>query len=407
MKKDKIMKKIERQKIKNVDNLLLWHNNPRLIEEFGEERSMDVIESCQEEIKDRLIAEGSIHDLVKSILSNGWLGYDPILVATIENGKKFVVLEGNRRVTALKTITERANKGLLTKQDDIEYDEEDIDAQIKKEGIEVFNAGDFSSFPEDREKLVKKILNIRHIISQNPWPLHRKAFQVFKDYMEMLAAQDSSVLNTIPKSFYLENKIVTVLSHNMGEKEKEIRNYLYIHRLRTQLDEALIGLGSEFPKDKTSYIEEFLSKPDLRRRYGFDPENGTISSGEYTERFCKTFFDYPGNKAPVRQASAGDASLRDYAFVVKKDPTDNEEFITMIEERQMSPSEIKSRVVHRLGDFALEDGLEDILNMIEKIKLGDFKPKYFDSDRTREVVETILNRFSYVEKAYEDWKDEN
>ena len=39
MKKDKIMKKIERQKIKNVDNLLLWHNNPRLIEEFGEERS--------------------------------------------------------------------------------------------------------------------------------------------------------------------------------------------------------------------------------------------------------------------------------------------------------------------------------------------------------------------------------
>ena len=37
MKKDKIMKKIERQKIKNVDNLLLWHNNPRLIEEFGEE----------------------------------------------------------------------------------------------------------------------------------------------------------------------------------------------------------------------------------------------------------------------------------------------------------------------------------------------------------------------------------
>ena len=68
MKKDKIMKKIERQKIKNVDNLLLWHNNPRLIEEFGEERSMDVIESCQEEIKDRLLAEGSIHDLVKSIL---------------------------------------------------------------------------------------------------------------------------------------------------------------------------------------------------------------------------------------------------------------------------------------------------------------------------------------------------
>ena len=407
MKKNKTMKKIERQKIKNISDLLLWHNNPRLIEEFGEERSMNVIESCQDEIADRLKNEGNINDLIKSILSNGWLGYDPILVATIENGTKYVVLEGNRRVTALKTITKRAQDGLLTKQDDIEFDEEDIDIQIKKEGIEVFNAGDFATFPEDREKLVKKILNIRHIISQTPWPLHRKAFQVFKDYMEVLATQDSSVLNTNPKSFYLKNEIVTVLSHNMGEKEGEIRKYLYIHRLRTQLDEALNDLGSEFPKDKTSYIEEFLSKPDLRRRYAFDAENGTISSGEYTERFCKVFFEYPGNVPPVKAATSGDASLRDYAFIVKKDPTDNEEFINMIEEKQMIPSKIKSRVVHRLGEFALEEGLEDILSMIEKIKLGDFKPEYFDSDRTREVVDTILNRFSFVEKAYKDWEDKN
>ena len=252
MKKNKTMKKIERQKIKDVNDLLLWHNNPRLIEEFGEERSMNVIESCQEEIMTRLKDEGNIGDLIKSILSNGWLGYDPILVATIENGTKYVVLEGNRRVTALKTITNRAKDGLLTNQEDIEFDEEDIDAQIKKEGIEVFNAGDFASFPEDREKLVKKILNIRHIISQNPWPLHRKAFQVFKDYMEMLAAKDSSVQNTNPKSFYLDNTLVTILSHNMGEKEGEIRNYLYIHRLRTQLDDALNDLGAEFPKNKTS-----------------------------------------------------------------------------------------------------------------------------------------------------------
>ena len=407
MKQNKTMKKIKREKIRNLEDLLLWHNNPRLIEEFGEERSMEVIESCQDEIMTRLKDEGNIGDLIKSILSNGWLGYDPILVATIENGKKYVVLEGNRRVTALKTIIQRAKDGLLTDKEDIDFDEEDIEVQVKKEGIEVFNAGDFATFPLEREKLVKKILNIRHIISQNPWPLHRKAFQVFKDYMEMLAAQDSSVLNTDPNSFYLENKIVTVLSHNMGEKEKEIRNYLYIHRLRTQLDDTLNDLGSEFPKDKTSYIEEFLSKPDLRRRFGFDPENGTISRGELTERFCKIFFKYPGNEPPVKAATSGDASLRDYAFVVKKDPTDNEEFINHIEEQQMLPSEVKSRVVHRLGDFALEDGLIDILSMIEKIKLGDFKSEYFDSDRTREVVKIILERFSFVEKAYEDWKEKN
>ena len=49
---------------------------------------------------------------------------------------------------------------------------------------------------------------------------------VVEDYMEVIATQDSSVLNTNPKSFYLKNEIVTVLSHNMGEKEGEIRKYL-------------------------------------------------------------------------------------------------------------------------------------------------------------------------------------
>ena len=33
---------------------------------------------------------------------------------------------------------------------------------------------------------VDRILNIRHIIGQKSWPLHRKSFKVFKDYMNML-----------------------------------------------------------------------------------------------------------------------------------------------------------------------------------------------------------------------------
>jgi len=407
MKNKKVIKKLDRKNIRNINDLYLWHNNPRLVEEFGEERPMNVIGDCQDEVFARLGSGESIPNLIKSILSNGWLGYDPIVVASLSEKNKFVVLEGNRRVTALKTIFERAKNKTLTKNNELKYDEEDIVAQIKEDGLEVFNAGDYDTLPLEIQEHVDRILNVRHLISQEAWLLHRKAFQVFKKYMVLLSEFDPSVPNTDPKSFYLENDLVTKLGLSMGEKDIEIRKYLYIHRLRCQLDDILTGLGSEFPKDKTSYIEEFISKPDLRRRFGFDAENGTISSGELSEKFCKTFFDYPGNTAPVRAAASGDASLRDYAYVVKKDPTDNDEFINMIEEDQQVPSEVKSRVVHRLGEFALEAGLVDILSMCNKIKLGDMKVEHFDSDRTREVVEEIFDTFDHVQLVYNKWKDKN
>ena len=42
-------KKIKREYVQ-LDDFLLWHNNPRLIEEFGEERPIEAVEGAQEEI---------------------------------------------------------------------------------------------------------------------------------------------------------------------------------------------------------------------------------------------------------------------------------------------------------------------------------------------------------------------
>ena len=110
-------KNIDRINVK-LDDFLLWHNNPRLIEEFGEERPIEAVEAAQEEISDRLRSEAEVRELVKSILSNGWLGYDTILVAEHQGkeGKKYVVLEGNRRITSLKIIVENARKGFKNVQ---------------------------------------------------------------------------------------------------------------------------------------------------------------------------------------------------------------------------------------------------------------------------------------------------
>lgn len=393
----------------HIDDFLLWHNNPRLIEEFGEERPIEAVEAAQEEITERLRGEAEVRELVKSILSNGWLGYDTILVAEHEtkNGKKYVVLEGNRRITSLKIIVENARKGFKNVQGYGQYqDISNFEDQIK-DGIECYNVGDYSNLPKDIEDLVDRILNIRHIIGQKQWPLHRKSFKVFKDYMNLLMQEDPSVISTEPKSFYIDEDVIKRLASFMGEKTPQIKRYLYIYRLRHQLGNHLADLGAAFPKEKTSYLEEFLAKPDLTRRYGFDTENGTISRGELLDRFCKVHFEYPGNTPPVRSASAGDYSLRHYAYVVKHDRSPEEKYIKQIEEEQKMPREVAGEVATINSHYALEDGLEKISKLIEKLDIRDIRIEQFDNDQIRFLTNNIVKDFKIVEKQLKEWEKEN
>ena len=400
--------KIKRINVK-LDDFLLWHNNPRLIEEFGEERPIEAIESAQEEITDRLRSEGEVRELVKSILSNGWLGYDTILVAEHESstGKKFVVLEGNRRITSLKIIVENARKGFKKVQGYGQYqDISNFEDQIK-DGIECYNVGNFSNLPSDVEDLVDRILNIRHIIGQKQWPLHRKSFKVFKDYMLLLMKEDPSVISTEPKSFYIDENVIKSLASFMGEKTPQIKRYLYIYRLRHQLGNHLSDLGSSFPKEKTSYLEEFLAKPDLTRRFGFDTENGTISKGELLDTFCKVHFEYPGNTPPVRSATAGDYSLRHYGYVVKHDRTTDEKYIKRIEDEQQIPREVAGEVATINSHYQLEDGLEKISKLLEKLQMKDIRIEQFDNDQIRFLTKNILEDFDGIAKKLEDWEIKN
>ncbi len=401
-------KNIDRINVK-LDDFLLWHNNPRLIEEFGEERPIEAVEAAQEEISDRLRSEAEVRELVKSILSNGWLGYDTILVAEHQGkeGKKYVVLEGNRRITSLKIIVENARKGFKNVQGYGQYqDISNFEDQIK-DGIECYNVGDFSNLPKDVEDLVDRILNIRHIIGQKQWPLHRKSFKVFKDYMNLLIQEDPSVITTEPKSFYIDENVIKRLASFMGEKTPQIKRYLYIYRLRHQIGNQLSDLGSAFPKEKTSYLEEFLAKPDLTRRYGFDTENGTISSGELLDRFCKVHFEYPGNTPPVKSATAGDYSLRHYGYVVKNDRTPDEKYIRQIEEDQKMPREVAGEVATINSHYQLEDGLEKISKLIEKLDIRDIRIEQFDNDQIRFLTNNIIKDFKIVEDQLKRWEKEN
>lgn len=84
-------------KNESIRNLKLDKENPRLVE-FGITSS-----SSEQEIMMILYNEMAITELMYSISKNGYWTYEPLIVMPGKNGK-FIVLEGNRRLTALKLL---------------------------------------------------------------------------------------------------------------------------------------------------------------------------------------------------------------------------------------------------------------------------------------------------------------
>ena len=90
----------ENRVLRSVDNLKLWHDNPRL---DPSSRLVTVRDYVEELISDP-IDEQNFLNLMRSIATRGFLSFDPIVVWQDNETKLFVVAEGNRRVLALKLL---------------------------------------------------------------------------------------------------------------------------------------------------------------------------------------------------------------------------------------------------------------------------------------------------------------
>lgn len=103
-----------------LDSIFLDPNNPRFSEKgkiITENRITD--EKVQETAMDD-INEYDVSDLIDSIKTVGFLTIDKIVVRPIKStGDKYVVVEGNRRVAALKQIKEGYLNGELLLREDI------------------------------------------------------------------------------------------------------------------------------------------------------------------------------------------------------------------------------------------------------------------------------------------------
>jgi hypothetical protein len=125
-------------------------NNPR----FGGA----LVGKTQDEIQKAIY--GSPHfasELVDSFLENGYIQYEPLVVRP--DGDRFIVIEGNRRLSAIKEIlaNEDKYKGRTS--------------ELKSIPVLVFP----EAAPEDHQKNMRIYLGVRHLLGFREWPSLSKA----------------------------------------------------------------------------------------------------------------------------------------------------------------------------------------------------------------------------------------
>jgi len=191
----------------------------------------------QEQIQKHL--EGSPHyalDLVGSIVENGFLPYEPLIVRQVDD--KFVVIEGNRRLAAVQSILSEAPDKYPAKVTD----------RLKFIPVLVFPDGAHQGDSEE----VLRYLGVKHLFGFRDWP-------------------------PVSKAMFLEKRVRSKKDLEQVLKElnitrREVARYLIPYRLTRAARQAFKKVNAE---DFWSLAESFGRK-DIRAYIQLDVDRRTM-----------------------------------------------------------------------------------------------------------------------------------
>ena len=152
-----------------VGNLLLDGANPRLPEKLRG--------GSQSELLNFLRKKGVLEELAQSYLDNGFFQHEPLIVLPPDDHGKYTVVEGNRRLAALKILHEAPEAG-------------DIHC-VRFVGIDPTSAQlddleEIPCFPVSDRDEIHAYIGFRHIGGLKTWPPEAKARYVLAEVRKLV-----------------------------------------------------------------------------------------------------------------------------------------------------------------------------------------------------------------------------
>ncbi|GAF78503.1 unnamed protein product, partial [marine sediment metagenome] len=218
-----------------VDALLLDPNNPRFVQDLRVEEHVpdDRLEEVQDEVLRKFGDKGQggdffdITDLVDSMRVIGFVPIDRIVVRPLAGSEQYLVVEGNRRIAAVKRLrsrdeTETNPRSKLSAEVVASFQE--IDAMVLEvEGVP----------PEELQRRISVILGLRHHGSLLEWDPLPKAFNIYDEYLQLEPVLDE---------FHLEQARVSEVAVRLSISPSDVKTALRTYIVYLQLAREYTGV---------------------------------------------------------------------------------------------------------------------------------------------------------------------
>jgi len=225
----------------SLDQLLLDPNNPRLVLslDHGDIVADSDIEGAQDRVLEKFSLESRAdtakidnYDLSESMRLLGYVAIDKIVVRRIDGSDKYIVVEGNRRVSTMKKLVKEFEthgpRPPLTGEKIATFQNLRV-MELKTQGVS-----------EDEIKhRISVILGLRHHGSLLEWEPLPKAHNIFLHYEELLGGdREFKWIRDIGR------EVASILSIKLTDVQKSLRTYIAYLQLsdKSQIDTRYYSL---------------------------------------------------------------------------------------------------------------------------------------------------------------------
>jgi hypothetical protein len=248
-----------------IENLLLDPNNPRFIRDLNmrdrvpdDEILVKQADTLRAFSRDAAAEEPefdvtNIRDLYDSMLRIGFVGIDRIVVRPIGKSKRYIVLEGNRRIATVKQILDDLKNSAAP----LDKPAARKEAEHHKPSFEKVKAMLLDTTGLSEEEIDHKVailLGIRHHGSVLEWEPLPKAYNIYTEYMGEESKKDS---------FEFEHKKAKAVANRLCIQKGDVTDALRTYVAYLQARERFAGVRD----DHYSLIEAAIKDRYLKGTY--------------------------------------------------------------------------------------------------------------------------------------------
>lgn len=352
-----------------IDKIYLDNKNPRIPKSLHN--------GDQHEIMSYMIANASVTELMKSICENDYFLGEPLIVIPVDSDnaeKGYTVVEGNRRVTALKLLH---NPELATFQKNkIKSIASNTDC-TKPKLIPSLIANDHNE--------VQKYLGFRHITGVKNWKALEKARYLYYLQEELLKKKPNLLLR----------ELSTDLAAMIGSRADYVKRVIIAYRLYLLIEENDF-FEIEYLNDTTFYFTNLLDSlnrkniatflfVDFNKNDPLEYYHSDASDFKHLKEWCEWLFEknaenktrvksksdqltmlasIVGNERALEEFREG-KSLKDAAFLTEHADQLFSESIT----KSIDYIKHAFNIAYNIDDFplSLDDNLKEIVKICRDI----------------------------------------